>query len=66
MQKAQDRECRDANGGRHRFRIALPNQLLRTFHDKKLFVHGIALVGNVENAALAAAMRLLHVSRDSI
>jgi hypothetical protein len=52
---AVDRECRDADGGKHRFRIALPNQLLRTFHGKKLFVHGIALVGNVENAALAGS-----------
>jgi hypothetical protein len=52
---AVDRECHDANGGKHRFRIALPNQLLRTFQDKKLFVHGIALVGNVENAALAGS-----------
>jgi hypothetical protein len=54
---AVDRECRDANGGKHRFRIALPNQLLRTFQGKKLFVHGIALVGNVENAALAGSGR---------
>jgi hypothetical protein len=52
---AVDRECRDANGGKHRFRIELPNQLLRTFQGKKLFVHGIALVGNVENAALAGS-----------
>ena len=52
---AVDRECRDADGGKHRFRMALPNQLLRTFQGKKLFVHGIALVGNVENAALAGS-----------
>jgi hypothetical protein len=52
---AVDQECHDANGGKHRFRIALPNQLLRTFHDKKLFVHGIAIAGNVENAALAGS-----------
>jgi hypothetical protein len=52
---AVDRECRDANGGKHRFRVALPNQLLRTFQGKKLFVHGIALVGNVENALLAGS-----------
>jgi hypothetical protein len=52
---AVDRECHDANGGKHRFRVALPNQLLRTFQGKKLFVHGIALVGNVENAALAGS-----------
>src|SRR5579863_3915541 len=52
---AVDRECRDANGGKHRFRIVLPNQLLRTFQGKKLFIHGIALVGNVENALLAGS-----------
>jgi hypothetical protein len=52
---AADRECHDANGGKHRFRTALPNQLLRTFQGKKIFVHGIALVGNVENAALAGS-----------
>jgi hypothetical protein len=52
---AVDRECRDANGGKHRFRIALPNQLLRTFQGKEIFVHGIALLGNVENALLAGS-----------
>jgi hypothetical protein len=54
---AVDRECHDADGGKHRFRVALPNQLLRTFQGKKLFVHGIALVGNVENAALAGSSK---------
>jgi hypothetical protein len=54
---AVDRECHDANGGKHRFRVALPNQLLRTLQGKKLFVHGIALVGNVENTALAGSGR---------
>ncbi|MGA8222775.1 MAG: hypothetical protein WB780_14075 [Candidatus Acidiferrales bacterium] len=52
---AVDRECHDADGGKHRFRVALPNQLLRTFQGKKLYVHGIALTGNVENAALAGS-----------
>jgi hypothetical protein len=33
---------------------------------REVHLRAIALVGNVENAALAAAMRLLHVSRDSI
>ncbi len=54
---AVDRECHDANGGKHRFRIALPNQLLRTFQARKLFIHGIALVGNVDNALLAGSGR---------
>jgi len=52
---AVDRECHDADGGKHRFKIALPNQLLRTFQNKKLWVHGIAAAGNVENAALAGS-----------
>jgi hypothetical protein len=52
---AVDRECRDANGGKHRFKTALPNQLLRTFQGKKLWIHGIALAGNVENAAIAGS-----------
>jgi hypothetical protein len=54
---AVDRECHDANGGKHRFKIELPNQLLRTFQKKKLFAHGIAIVGNVENAAIAGSGR---------
>lgn len=54
---AVDRECHDANGGKHRFRVALPNQLLRTFQGKKLFIHGIALAGNVDNALLAGSGR---------
>lgn len=52
---AVDRECRDADGGKHRFRVAISNQLLRSFQGKKLFVHGIALVGNVDNALLAGS-----------
>jgi hypothetical protein len=52
---AVDRECHDANGGKHRFHVGLPNQLLRTFQNKRLYVHGIALAGNVENSALAGS-----------
>src|ERR1700730_5297470 len=51
------RECKYEDGGTHRFRVALPNQLLRTFQRKSLFVHGIALAGNVENAAIAGSGR---------
>ena len=58
---AVDRECHDADGGKHRFRTALPNQLLRTFQGKKLYVHGIALAGNVENAA-AGRLREICIS----
>jgi hypothetical protein len=54
---AVDRECRDANGGKHRFNIPLPNQLLRTFQQKKLYAHGIAIAGNVENALLAGSAK---------
>jgi hypothetical protein len=46
-------ECQDPKGGKHRFKIALPNQLMRTFQKRKLYAHGIALAGNVENAAIA-------------
>lgn len=52
---AVDHECRDGNGGKHRFKIALPNQLLRTFQNKKLWAHGIAVAGNVANAAIAGS-----------
>jgi hypothetical protein len=56
---AVDRECHDANGGKHRFRIPLPNQLLRTFQNKKLYAHGIAVTGNVENSAIAGSGNFL-------
>jgi hypothetical protein len=52
---AVDRECHDADGGKHRFQIAVPNQLLRSFQHQKLYIHGIGLVGNVENAAIAGS-----------
>lgn len=54
---AVDHECHDANGGKHRFRLALPNQLLRSFQNKTVFVHGIAIAGNVDNAAIAGSGR---------
>jgi hypothetical protein len=56
---AVDHECHDADGGKHRFKIALPNQLMRTFQGKKLFAHGIAVAGNVENAAIAGSGHFL-------
>jgi len=52
---AVDRECRDTNDGKHRFSVVLPNQLLRTFQRKKLYLHGIAISGNTENALLAGS-----------
>lgn len=45
-----DQVCADANGGKHRFKIALPNQLLRAFQGKALYVHGTADGGNVDTA----------------
>jgi hypothetical protein len=59
---AVDHECHDANGGKHRFHTALPNQLLRTFQNKKIYIHGIALAGNVENSLLAESFHFLHPS----
>jgi hypothetical protein len=50
---AVSHECQDAKGGKHRFHIGLPNQLMRTLQKRKLYAHGIAIAGNVENAALA-------------
>jgi len=50
---AVDRECQDANGGKHRFKIELPNQFLQTFQRKSLFAHGIAVDGNVKNAVIS-------------
>jgi len=52
---AVDHECHDADGGKHRFHTALPNQLLRSFQNKKIYIHGIALAGNVENSLLAGS-----------
>src|SRR6202035_96407 len=37
---AVDHECHDADGGKHRFHTALPNQLLRSFQNKKIYIHG--------------------------
>ena len=52
---AVDHECHDANGGKHRFHTALPNQLLRSLQGKKIYIHGIALAGNVDNSLLAGS-----------
>src|SRR3984885_1059436 len=55
---AVDHECHDASGGKHRFHTALPDQLLRSFQNKKIYIHGIALAGNVDNALLAGSGKL--------
>lgn len=54
---AVNQQCRDAAGGNHRFEVALPNQILRTFQNKKLYVHGIAVTDGVENSAIAMSGR---------
>jgi hypothetical protein len=38
-----------------KLRIALSNQLLRTFQNKQLYAHGIAVAGNVESTAIAGS-----------
>jgi hypothetical protein len=48
---AVDRICQD-HGGRHRFQIALPAQVLATYQGRKLYVHGIRKVDGVPNGAL--------------
>src|SRR6202021_3265477 len=55
---AVDHERHDADGGEHRFHTALPNQLLRSYQNKKIYIHGIALAGNVDNALLAGSGKL--------
>jgi hypothetical protein len=52
---AVDAACRDETGRKHRFDISLPGAILLTLHSMPLFVHGIRVVGNVENAAIAGS-----------
>jgi hypothetical protein len=52
---AVNQRCQDAKGGKHRFKIELPNQVLKTFQGRKLYAHGIAVIGNVENAAIGGS-----------
>jgi hypothetical protein len=52
---AVDRECHDPAGGRHRFDIPLSNPLLRTYQHKTLYVHGVAIAGDAENALIAGS-----------
>lgn len=49
---AVNRNCQDSQGGKHRFAIAIPSQYLAAHHSKKLYVHGIRIVGAVPNAAI--------------
>jgi hypothetical protein len=50
---AASKACQDPRAGKHRFKIDLPNQLLKTYHNRMLYAHGIAAVGNGENSAIA-------------
>lgn len=48
---AVDQACQNP-GGKHRFKVALPNQVLIAYQERKLYVHGIRKQAGVPNAAL--------------
>jgi hypothetical protein len=52
---AVDRACQDTVGRKHRFDIPLPGASLLQLHGMPLYVHGIRVVGNVENAAIGGS-----------
>jgi hypothetical protein len=52
---AVDIACTDTVGRRHRFDIPLPGALLVKLHGMRPFVHGIRVVGSVENVAIAGS-----------
>jgi hypothetical protein len=52
---AVDATCRDSLGRKHRFDIPLPGAILIKLHGTRLFVHGIRVVGSVDNAAIAGS-----------
>jgi hypothetical protein len=52
---AVDKACEDTIGRRHRFDIPIPGASLLKFHGMPLYVHGIRVVGNVENAAISGS-----------
>jgi hypothetical protein len=52
---AVDTACKDTQGRKHRFDIPLPAAILVKLHGKRLFVHGIRVVGSVENAAIGGS-----------
>ena len=52
---AVDAACKDTVGRKHRFDIPLPGAVLVKLHGMPLFVHGIRIVGSVENAAIAGS-----------
>jgi hypothetical protein len=52
---AVDAACKDTQGRKHRFDIPLPGAILGKLHGAPLFVHGIRVVGSVENAAIGGS-----------
>jgi hypothetical protein len=52
---AVDAACKDTIGRKHRFDIPIPGAILVKLQGMPLFVHGIRVVGNVENAAIAGS-----------
>jgi hypothetical protein len=52
---AVDAACKDTVGRKHRFDIPFPGAILVKLHGRPLFVHGIRVVGSVENAAIAGS-----------
>jgi hypothetical protein len=54
-ESAVDTACKDSVGRKHRFAVPLPGAILLKVHGMPMFVHGIRVVGNVENAAIAGS-----------
>jgi hypothetical protein len=50
---AVGKACQDPRSGKHRFKIDLPNQALKTYQNRILYAHGIAVARNVDNSAIA-------------
>ena len=48
---AVSQACRD-QGGKHRFQVTLPSQILATYQGRPLYIHGIRKQGVVTNALL--------------
>jgi hypothetical protein len=52
---AVDSACLDTEGRKHRFDIPLPGAILVKLHGAPVLVHGIRVVGSVENSAIAGS-----------
>jgi hypothetical protein len=55
---AVDQACQ-SHGGKHRFQITLPSQVLTVYRARKVYVHGIRKTEGVQNAALDGTEALL-------